>query len=215
VKIVALSVIPMMAVMSIASAPAYGQNLLGIIGASGEDALVTIGSGNASSSGLVNLGLGGGGNQVLDAQIGGQNDLVNANVTAGGSSALGANASVLGGAARVGATVGGGNLLDLDVGVGGGGGTGGGGGNGGGGNGGGNGAGVGGGGAGGGRLPQATAAAGGGGAATCAGASANDIQRLINRTQIDAMSRCAASMSVLKCAAGWRRTCVVRPSARR
>ncbi|WP_051961255.1 hypothetical protein [Devosia riboflavina] len=110
-----LSILPLVFVASV-SAPAQAQNLLGIIGGSGEDALVTLGSGDASNTGLVNVGLGGE-NQLVDAQIGGSSGIANATVGSGGGSALGANANVLGGAATVGATVGGGSLVDADVGL--------------------------------------------------------------------------------------------------
>lgn len=109
-----LSILPLVFVASV-SAPAQAQNLLGIVGGSGEDALVTIGSGDASNTGLVNLGLGG--DQLVDAQVGGSANIANASVGAGGGSALNANANVLGGAATVGATVGGGSLVDANVGL--------------------------------------------------------------------------------------------------
>lgn len=109
-----LSILPLVFIASV-SAPAQAQNLLGIIGGSGEDALVTIGSGDASNTGLVNVGLGG--DQVLDAQIGGSSNIANATVGSGGGSALNADANVLGGAATVGATVGGGSLVDANVGL--------------------------------------------------------------------------------------------------
>ncbi|WP_449395259.1 hypothetical protein [Devosia riboflavina] len=110
-----LSILPLVFIASV-SAPAQAQNLLGIIGGSGEEALITLGSGDASNTGLVNIGLGGQ-NQVLDAQIGGSSNIANATVGSGGGSALNANANVLGGAATVGATVGGGSLLDANVGL--------------------------------------------------------------------------------------------------
>lgn len=146
------------ALLSGVAMPVQAQNLLGIIGGEGERALVTIGSGDASSSGLINLGVGG--DNLVDVQVGGQQpiagatvgvgggSLVDANVnllngaanvdaTVGGSSLVDANVNALNGAANIDATVGGPNLVDVNIGVGGGGN--GGGGNGGGGNGGGSG----------------------------------------------------------------------------
>lgn len=109
-----LSFLPLVFIASV-SAPAQAQNLLGIVGGSGEEALVTIGSGDAGNTGLVNVGLGG--DQLVDAQVGGSSNIANASVGTGGGSILDANANVLGGAATVGATVGGGSLVDANVGL--------------------------------------------------------------------------------------------------
>lgn len=110
-----LSILPLVFIASV-SAPAQAQNLLGIIGGSGEEALITLGSGDASNSGLVNVGLGGE-NQLVDAQIGGTSNIANAAVGSGSGSTLNANANLLGGAATVGAKVGGGRLVDANVGL--------------------------------------------------------------------------------------------------
>jgi len=90
----------------------FAEGLLGgIIGDGDSGALITIGSGEAGDSGLVNLGLGGGGGNVLDANIGGSNSgsggLIDANVSLGGSAGL------------VDVTAGVGNILDANVNVGG------------------------------------------------------------------------------------------------
>ncbi|MCR6634280.1 hypothetical protein [Devosia sp.] len=114
-----LSFLPLVFIASV-SAPAQAQNLLGIIGGSGEEALITLGSGDASNSGLVNVGLGGE-NQLLDAQIGGGSDIANATVGSGGGSLLDADVGLLNGAVGVGATVGGSSLANIGVSIGGGG----------------------------------------------------------------------------------------------
>ncbi|RYG57741.1 MAG: hypothetical protein EON56_01755 [Alphaproteobacteria bacterium] len=110
-----LSFLPLVLLAGV-SVPAQAQNLLGIIGGSGEEALITLGSGDASDSGLVNLGLGGD-NQVLDLNVGGESNIANAQVGSGRGSVLDANANLLGGAADVGATVGGNSLLNANVGL--------------------------------------------------------------------------------------------------
>lgn len=205
-----LSVLPLVFIASV-SAPAQAQNLLGIIGGSGEDALVTIGSGNASNSGLVNLGVGGE-NQVLDAQIGGSSNIANATVGSGGGSALKVDANVLGSAANVGATVGGGSLVDANVGllngtvgvgakVGGGslaniGVNVGGGGSGAPGNGGNPGNGGGNGGAGNGGGVPVFSASNGGNAPACAGANPREVERLIQSTQIGGSWQRASNVQI-------------------
>ncbi|WIY51759.1 hypothetical protein O9Z70_09690 [Devosia sp. YIM 151766] len=101
------------------SLPAQAQSLLGgVIGGKGDNALVTLGSGDAGTSGLVNVGVGGQ-NQVLDARIGNGN-VGSATVGSGGSSGvLDADIRLLDDNARIGVGIGGGNLVDLDVGIGG------------------------------------------------------------------------------------------------
>jgi len=110
-----LSLLPLVLLAGV-PVPVQAQNLLGIIGGSGEEALITIGSGDASSSGVVNLGLGGD-NQVVDLNVGGDSHVANAEVGSGRGSALDANANLLGGAATVGATVGGSSLVNANVGL--------------------------------------------------------------------------------------------------
>ncbi|MBO9587481.1 hypothetical protein [Devosia sp.] len=183
-----LSILPLVFVASV-SAPAQAQNLLGIIGGSGEDALVTLGSGDASNTGLVNIGLGGE-NQLLDAQVGGSSNLANATVGSGGGSALSVNANVLDGAATVGATVGGGSLANVGVNIGGPRGNGGNPGNPGNpGNGGGNG------GVGNGGIPSFSAS-NGGGAPACAGTSPRQVERLIQGTQIGGSWQRASNVEI-------------------
>lgn len=108
-----LSFLPLVLLASVAT-PTQAQNLLGIIGSSGEEALITLGSGDASNSGLVNLGVGGT-NQVLDLQAGGQSDIANAAIGTGGDSELDADVNLLAGTGKIGARIGGSSLLDADV----------------------------------------------------------------------------------------------------
>lgn len=201
-----LSFLPLVFIASV-SAPAQAQNLLGIIGGSGEEALVTLGSGDASNSGLVNVGLGGEG-QLLDAQVGGSSSIANATVGSGGGSALNANANLLGGGATAGATVGGGNLLGANVGllngtvgvgatVGGGSlanigvNIGGGGAPGNGGN-----PGNGGGGVGNGGIAPSLSASNGGNVPACAGTSPREVERLIQGTQIGGSWQRASNVEI-------------------
>lgn len=100
--------------------PAHSGSLLGLIGDKDSGALVTVGSGDAGSSGAVNIGVGGGGGNVLDANVGG-GSLANANVGSSSSSGLNADIGLLNNTARVGVGVGGDSLVDLDVDIGGGG----------------------------------------------------------------------------------------------
>jgi hypothetical protein len=115
------------------------QLLDGVVGDGDSGAAVTIDSGEAGDSGAVNLGLGGGDGNVVDANVlpgggGGDNNAVDANVSIGGSEgALDVDASVGGGAVDANVNVGGdGGGANVDVGIGGGGGSTGGGGDGGG-----------------------------------------------------------------------------------
>ena len=101
-----------------ASFPVQADSLLGILGSKDSGALVTLGSGDAGTSGLVNLGLGGD-DQVLDANVG-DGGLASARVGSGGDSALDADVRLLNNNARVGVGIGGGGLLDVDIGIGGG-----------------------------------------------------------------------------------------------
>ncbi len=98
--------------------PVHAQSLLGgIIGGTNDKSLVTIGTGDAGTSGLVNLGLGGK-NQVLDANIGNGN-LGSATVGSGGSAGLlDADVRLLNNNARIGVGIGGDSLVDVDVGIG-------------------------------------------------------------------------------------------------
>lgn len=181
-----LSFLPLVFIAGI-SAPVQAQNLLGIIGGSGEEALITLGSGDASNSGLVNVGLGGE-NQVLDAQIGGSSNVANARVGSGGGSVLDADIGLFNGAVGVGATVGGGSLANIGVTIGGGAG----GGNPGNpGNGGGNGGGVGNGGV----APNLSASANGN-APACAGTSPREVERLIQGTQIGGSWQRASNVEI-------------------
>ena len=183
-----------------AAVPAQAQSVLGgILGGKDDAALVTLGSGDAGSKGLVNVGLGGD-NQLLDVQVGNNGGLATATVGSGGSNGLlDADVDLLGGTVGVGASVGGGSLADIDVTIGGGGdngggGNGGGNGNGGGGNGGGgNGGGNGGGGNGGGNGVALGAPSGG---AACVGTPASQIERLIRSTRIDASWQRATDVSI-------------------
>lgn len=178
------------ALLAGAAFPVHAQSLLGgVLGGSDDRSLVTIGSGDAGESGLVNLGLGGD-DQVLDANIG-NGRIGSATVGSGGGSVLDADVNLLDGAARVGVDVGGDNLLDVDIGVGGSDGDGNGGGNGGGGNGGG-------GNGGGGLLPGSSLATSGSAMPTCQGVSSRDIEQLILSTRIDASWRRASNVDVRK-----------------
>lgn len=191
--------------LSTAVVPASAQDLLGgIIGGDGDSSLITLSSGSASDSGLVNLGLGSDANNtsnVLDVGLGsGSNSIVDANVSAGGTSGLGVDVGLLNDGVTVDANVGGsGGLVDVNVGLGGGslidvnvGGGGNGGGNGGGGNGGNNtgnnnnnnnGVGV--------RLGGS---GGGGGGFGCTGGESSDsVASLIGSTDSDASSWSSAS----------------------
>ena len=179
-----LSFLPLVFIAGV-SAPVQAQNLLGIIGGSGEEALVTLGSGDASNSGLVTVGLGGE-NQVLDAQIGGSANVANARVGSGGGNLLDADIDLLNGAVGVDATVGGGNLANIGVTIGGGaanpGNPG---------NGGGNGGGVGNGG-----VAPNLSASGNGNAPSCAGTSPREVTRLIEGTQIGGAWQRASNVEI-------------------
>jgi len=165
------------------SLPAQAQSLLGGLLGGGDTELITLGPGDAGSSGLVNAGVGG--NQVLDANIGG-GSVADASVGSGGGSTLSADVGLLNNTATLGLGVGGNDLLDVDVGIGGGGGSGGNGGNG---ANGGNGGGV---GSGGGLFASAS----GVGAANCAGISARELERLILATRIDSSWERATNVDV-------------------
>jgi hypothetical protein len=102
----------------------------GLIGGAGSNSVVTLTSGPASNSGLVNVGLGGGSNNLASVNVGGTstgNSLATVGVTSGGSSGLlDANVGVGGGLLDANVGVGGtGGLIDIGVGVGGNGGLGG------------------------------------------------------------------------------------------
>lgn len=105
---------------SLLVAPASAQSILGgVLGES--DSLVTLNQGSAQSSGTVNLGIGGGGGNVLDVDLlpGSGGSAAAANVSTGGGSALDADIRLLNNNARVNATVGGTGLATIGVGVGG------------------------------------------------------------------------------------------------
>lgn len=176
------------ALLAGASFPVQAQSLLGIVGGQDSGALVTLGSGDAGTSGVANVGLGGG-NQLLDANLG--NGLANASV-GGGSSTLSADVGLLNNSATLGLGLGGDDLVDVDVGLGGGGG----GGSGGGGsnpgvNPGGNGS-TGGGSGGGGLFASAGSAA----SAQCAGVTPAELERLILSTRIDASWQRATNVDI-------------------
>lgn len=166
--------------------PAQAQSLLGVVGSPDSGAVVTLGSGEAGTSGTVNVGLGGGGGNIVDANVG-NGSVSSANVSSGSDGGLGANVGLLNNTATVDVGVGGGGgLLNVDIGVGGGGngnngGNGNGGANGGNGNNGGN----------GGTVFRSngggfSSTSGGGiGAPNCTGISDRDLERLLQSTRID------------------------------
>jgi len=179
----AMSFLPLVLFAGV-TAPAQADSLLGIIGGSDSGALITIGSGEASSSGLVNVGIGG--DSLVDAQIGGQTDLANATVGVGRDSLVDANVGVLNNTAKVNATVGGGSLANVGISVGGNRPTPGGGGNNGGvGNGNGNGG-----------MPTFSAANNGNVPAGCDGTSTREVERLIKGTQINGSWNRASNVQV-------------------
>lgn len=81
-----------------AAVPASAQSLLdGILGGTGDSPLITIGSGTASDSGVVNLGLGGDNGNLADLNIGGSSSsIASANVTLGSNSGTLVHANLLG-----------------------------------------------------------------------------------------------------------------------
>ena len=89
-----------------------------LIGGLGLDSVISVDSGPAESSSLINVGLGGGGGNVLDVNVGGSTPLATANVSnEGGGLNVGAN--VLNDTATANLGVGGGNgLVTAGVGVG-------------------------------------------------------------------------------------------------
>lgn len=167
------------ALLAGASVPVQAQSLLGgLIGNSSDPALITLGSGDAGKSGLVNLGLGG--DQILDLNVG-SGDLATATVGSGGSGGLGANVGLLNNNARIGIGLGGDDLLDVDIGIGNGGG---------GGNGGlnpGNGVLP---------LPGRSVASNGGSDVVCQGVSGRELENLILGTRIDDTWRRARAVDV-------------------
>jgi hypothetical protein len=166
--------------------PVQAQSLLGIIGGKDDKALVTIGSGDAGTSGLVNLGLGGQ-NQVLDANVG-NGSIGSATVGSGGSSGvLDADVRLLNNNARVGVGVGGDRLVDVDVGIG----------NPGNGNGGGNGPGPGPGpGNGNGNGSGIGVGSTGSGGASCVGISNRELERLLGGTRLDGSWNRASNVQI-------------------
>lgn len=103
------------------AAPVNAQGLLGgVLGGSSDNSAVTLSSGSASDSGLVNVGLGG--DSIADVNIGGSSaSVLDATVGSGGSSGglVNVNAGVLGGTVRANVGVGRPNLLNVDIGLGG------------------------------------------------------------------------------------------------
>ena len=89
--------------------PTFAEGLLGgLVSGSGGSGLVTIGSGDAGSNGTVNVGLGGGSGNVLDARIGsGSAPLAGANI--GNNRADGLAGINLGGQGTTG------NLVDVNL----------------------------------------------------------------------------------------------------
>lgn len=149
--------------------PASGQSLLG-----GEDSLITLQSGEASEDGAVNLGIGGGDGNLVDANIlpGGSGEAADVDVDLGNG--LDADVRLLNNTVRGNVDVGGDDdLISVDVGIGDGGGDG-------------NGSGTPGtpGGPNGPGLPGGNGAAGSGGglAAACAGQDASGLAALIEQT---------------------------------
>ena len=114
--------------------PVHAQDLLGgLLGGDGLGSILNVDSGPASNEGLVNVGIGGGGGNVLDLNIGGSSaPVAGVSVNNGGDGGLGVGANLLDDTATVGVDVGGGggnlvnarvgvgggNLVDLDVGIG-------------------------------------------------------------------------------------------------
>ena len=173
-----------------AAMPVQAQSLLGgILGGTNGSELVTVNSGDAASSGLVNVGVGGD-NQLLDVGVGG--GVASATVGAGGGSGVGADIGLLDDTARVGVGVGGSSLASVDIGLGSNGGGGGGSGGTPGGNGNVNGSG------GGGIVTGGSLASAGGGAVTCQGVSCDELERLILSTRIDISWRRANGVDIRK-----------------
>lgn len=107
-KRISTSTIAMLLALGVVAAPAYGQGLLGgeggllggVIGTGDSGGLITLNEGTASDSGLVNVGLGGGGGNVLDVDLGGsQAPIGTVNVgTGGGGLAVDADLGAVGNA---------------------------------------------------------------------------------------------------------------------
>jgi hypothetical protein len=169
--------------------PGQAQSLLGIVGGPDSGALVTLGSGDAGSSGAVNVGVGGG--SLVDANVG-NGSVASATVGSSGGG-LGAEVGLLNDTARIGVGVGGDSLVDVDIGLGGGG------------NGPGANPGPGGNtpGAGNGNrsiFAGAGSGSGGAGGAGCAGISNKDLERLIQSTRIDGSWSRASNVAVQRVA---------------
>lgn len=87
----------------LATSPTFAQSsVLGIVGDRDSNSLVTVGRGSAGDRGAVNVGVGGGGGNVVDANVRGRSgggsggsSLVNANVSAGSGSGASVEADVL------------------------------------------------------------------------------------------------------------------------
>ncbi len=190
-KIFTLSVLASVALVG-ATSQGYAQNLLGgVLGGTDDTSLITLGSGDAGTSGLVNLGLGGE-NQVLDVNIG-NGTIGSATVGSGGDNGLlDVDVTLLNQNAIVHANIGGDSLVDANVSIGGG--TGGGGAGNGNGNGNDNGNGNGG-GDGNGAVPVVPSGSGSAGV-TCRGISSSELERLISATRINGSWQRASNVAV-------------------
>ncbi|WP_240229998.1 hypothetical protein [Devosia lacusdianchii] len=196
----AVSVVFASVLLAGAVMPSHAQDLLGnLLGGDGGGGLVTLGSGEASSGGLVNVGLGGGDGNLVDLNVGGSEGLATANISSGsGNGLLDANVDLLNDTVGVTANVGGDNLLGIGIAVGGSGNSG---------------------GPGGPGAPgnpgspgnpgapgnpglpsnpgfSGSGVANSGGGAACDGASPNQIARLIRSTQVDASWMRASNVAI-------------------
>ncbi|SEQ03612.1 hypothetical protein SAMN05428969_1645 [Devosia sp. YR412] len=101
--------------------PVHAQDLLGgLLGGDGLGSVLNVDSGAASNQGLVNVGLGGGGGNILDVNLGGSSAPIADVSVSNNNGGLGVGADVLSGTATADIGVGGGsNLLTTNVGLGG------------------------------------------------------------------------------------------------
>lgn len=114
----AVSVVFASVLLAGAVVPSHAQDLLGdLLG--GDGGLITLNSGDASSDGLVNVGLGGGDGNLVDLNVGGSEPLATANVSSGSNNGLlDADIDLLNDTVGVTANVGGDNLVDIGIGIG-------------------------------------------------------------------------------------------------
>lgn len=118
-----VSVIAFIAVTMISGTaiPVYADSVLGgLLGGGDSGSLVTLDSGSAGSSGLVNIGLGGEGGNLVDLNVGGGSaPVADANISLGGSGGgLGVDASVLNDVVTANVNAGGNSgLLNVDAGL--------------------------------------------------------------------------------------------------